>query len=242
VSNEVFMILFNIMSFDLVKFHKKSYIDSINIEEIMFISFEGIDGSGKSTQAKLLMKKLQEENRTVLFLREPGGTEISEQIRNILLNKKNLKMTQIAELLLFAASRAQLVSEVIKPALLNNTVVITDRYVDSTTVYQGHGRGLHHGGIKGINSLATMGVMPKKTFFIDITVQEMIARRQANHQDIDRMEMSNDDFFNRVRQGYLDLAKEEPGRFVTIDGKESIETIHQQIWSVVDGMLPIHST
>ncbi len=208
----------------------------------MFISFEGIDGSGKSTQAKLLVKKLQEENRSVLFLREPGGTEISEQIRNILLNKKNLKMTQIAELLLFSASRAQLVSEVIKPALLNNTVVITDRYVDSTTVYQGHGRGLHHGGIKGINSLATMGVMPKKTFLIDITVQEMNSRRHANHQEIDRMEMSNDDFYHRVRQGYLELAKEEPGRFVTIDGKESIETIHQQIWSVVDGMLPTHST
>jgi dTMP kinase len=150
----------------------------------MFISFEGIDGSGKSTQAKLLVKKLQDENRTVLFLREPGGTEISEQIRNILLNKKNLKMTQIAELFLFSASRAQLVSEVIKPALLDNTVVITDRYVDSTTVYQGHGRGLHHGGIKGINSLATMGVMPKKTFFIDITVQEMYARRHSNHQEI----------------------------------------------------------
>jgi dTMP kinase len=207
----------------------------------MFISFEGIDGSGKSTQAKLLVKRLQEENRLVLFLREPGGTEISEQIRNILLNKKNLKMTQISELLLFSASRAQLVSEVIKPALLNNTVVITDRYVDSTTVYQGHGRGLHLGGIKGINSLATMGLMPKKTFFIDISVQEMYARRQTNRQEIDRMEMSNEEFYERVRQGYLELAKEEPGRFVTIDGKESIETIHQQIWTVVDGMLPTHS-
>jgi len=208
----------------------------------MFISFEGIDGIGKSTQAKLLVKKLEEKDRKVLFLREPGGTEISEQIRNILLNKKNLKMTQITELLLFSASRAQLVSEVIKPALLNNIVVISDRYVDSTTVYQGHGRGLQQGGIKGINSIATMGVMPKKTFFIDITIQEMYTRRKESHQEIDRMEMSNDDFFNRVRQGYLDLAKEEPGRFVTIDGKESIETIHQQIWSVVDGMLPVHST
>ena len=208
----------------------------------MFISFEGIDGSGKSTQAKLLVKRLQDENHPVLFLREPGGTEISEQIRTILLNKKNLSMTQVTELLLFSASRAQLVSEVIKPALLNNTVVITDRFVDSTTVYQGYGRGLHHGGIKGINSLATMGVLPKKTFFIDITVQEMYARRQANHQEIDRMEMSNIEFFERVREGYMELAKEEPGRFVTIDGKESIETIHQQIWSIVNGILPTHSS
>jgi dTMP kinase len=207
----------------------------------MFISFEGIDGSGKSTQAKLLVKRLQEENRTVLFLREPGGTEISEQIRNILLNKKNLKMTQISELLLFSASRAQLVSEVIKPALLNNTIVIADRYVDSTTVYQGHGRGLHHGGIKGINSIATMGVMPKKTFFIDITVQEMYIRREESRQEIDRMEMGNDDFYNRVRQGYLELAKEEPGRFVVIDGKQPIEAIHDIIWNEVDGMLPTHT-
>ena len=208
----------------------------------MFISFEGIDGSGKSTQAKLLVKRLEEQNRKVLFLREPGGTEISEQIRNILLNKKNLKMTQITELLLFSASRAQLVSEVIKPALLNNVVVITDRYVDSTTVYQGHGRGLHLGGIKGINSLATTGVMPKKTFFIDITIQEMYARRHASHQEIDRMEMSNDEFFERVRQGYLELAKEEPGRIIVIDGKQPIEAIHEIIWTEVDGMLPTHSS
>lgn len=208
----------------------------------MFISFEGIDGSGKSTQAKLLVKKLEEENRKVLFLREPGGTEISEQIRNILLNKKNLKMAQITELLLFSASRAQLVSEVIKPALLNTIVVISDRYVDSTTVYQGHGRGLHLGGIQGINSLATIGVMPKKTFFIDITVHEMHERRQSGYQEIDRMEMSNDDFYNRVRLGYLELAKEEPGRFVVIDGKQPIESIHNIIWTEVDGMLPTHST
>ncbi len=208
----------------------------------MFISFEGIDGSGKSTQAKLLIKKLEEENRKVLFLREPGGTEISEQIRTILLNKKNLRMTQIAELLLFSASRAQLVSEVIKPALLNNTIVISDRYVDSTTVYQGYGRGLHHGGIKGINAIATMGVMPKRTFFIDITIQEMYARRHTSHQDIDRMEMSNEEFFERVRQGYLELAKEEPGRFIVIDGKQPIESIHEIIWKEIDGMLPTHSS
>ncbi len=204
----------------------------------MFISFEGIDWSGKSTQAKLLVEKLKSENHTVLFLREPGGTEISEQVRQILLNKKNLKMTQITELLLFSASRAQLVSEVIKPALLKNTIVITDRFVDSTTAYQGYGRGLHHGGVKGINAVATMGVVPKKTFFIDISVQEMYKRRQANHHEIDRMEMSNEEFYNRVREGYLELAKEEPGRFVVIDGKQPIEAIHEQVWKEVNGILP----
>ena len=157
----------------------------------MFLSFEGIDCSGKTTQAKLLVEKLKNENREVLFLREPGGTEISEQIRQILLNKKNLKMTQVTELLLFSASRAQLVSEVIKPALSKNVVVITDRFVDSTTAYQGYGRGLHHGGVKGINAVATSGLMPKKTFFIDISVQEMYTRRQASKQEIDRMEKGN---------------------------------------------------
>ena len=204
----------------------------------MFFSFEGIDCSGKTTQAKLLVEKLQEMNREILFLREPGGTEISEQIRQILLNKKNLKMTQISELLLFSASRAQLVSEVIKPALAKGTIVITDRFVDSTTAYQGFGRGLHHGGVKGINSIATNGLMPKRTFFIDITVNEMHERRQGSRQETDRMEMSNEDFYNRVRDGYHQIAKEEPSRFIVINGKQPIDAIHEIIWKKVDGLLP----
>jgi dTMP kinase len=204
----------------------------------MFFSFEGIDCSGKTTQAKLLVEKLQEMNREILFLREPGGTEISEQIRQILLNKKNLKMTQISELLLFSASRAQLVSEVIKPALAKGTIVITDRFVDSTTAYQGFGRGLHHGGVKGINAIATNGLMPKRTFFIDITVNEMHERRQGSRQETDRMEMSNEDFYNRVRDGYHQIAKEESSRFIVINGKQPIDSIHEIIWKEVDGLLP----
>ncbi|MBP6672017.1 MAG: dTMP kinase [Bacteroidetes bacterium] len=204
----------------------------------MFFSFEGIDCSGKTTQAKLLVDKLKELNREILFLREPGGTEISEQIRQILLNKKNLKMTQISELLLFSASRAQLVSEVIKPALAKGTIVITDRFVDSTTAYQGFGRGLHHGGVKGINAIATNGLMPKRTFFIDITVNEMHERRQGSRQETDRMEMSNEDFYNRVRDGYHQIAKEEPSRFIVINGKQPIDAIHDIIWKEVDGLLP----
>lgn len=204
----------------------------------MFFSFEGIDCSGKTTQAKLLLDKLKELNREVLFLREPGGTEISEQIRQILLNKKNLKMTQISELLLFSASRAQLVSEVIKPELAKGTIVITDRFVDSTTAYQGFGRGLHHGGVKGINAIATNGLMPKRTFFIDITVNEMHERRQGSRQETDRMEMSNEDFYNRVRDGYHQIAKEEPSRFIVINGKQPIDAIHEIIWKEVDGLLP----
>lgn len=203
----------------------------------MFISFEGIDGSGKTTQAKLLAERLQQMERSVLFLREPGGTEISEQIRAILLNKKNLKMTQIAELLLFSASRAQLVTEVIAPALAKGTVVITDRFADSTTAYQGFGRGLHLGGVASINSIATSGTLPRKTFFIDIPVQEMYSRRKASGQEIDRMEMSNTEFYERVREGYLTLAKQEPGRIVTIDGRQPIDAIHTIIWNEVEGVL-----
>src|SRR5512134_2324932 len=117
----------------------------------MFITFEGIDCCGKTTQAKLLIDKLQSLNHPVLFLREPGGTTISEKIREVLLDKKNLKMIQVTELLLFSASRAQLVSEVIKPALIQNKIVICDRYHDSTTAYQGYGRGLTLGAVKTIN-------------------------------------------------------------------------------------------
>jgi len=203
----------------------------------MFISFEGIDGSGKTTQAKKLAARLEESGKKVLFLREPGGTEISEQIRQILLNKKNLKMTQISELLLFSASRAQLVTEVIKPALAQGTIVITDRFVDSTTAYQGSGRGLHIGGVKSINALATSGLMPRRTFFIDIPVAEMYERRRSSGQEIDRMEMSNEEFYQRVRDGYKEIAAEEPGRFITIDGRQSIDEIHTIIWNEVDGLL-----
>lgn len=204
----------------------------------MFISFEGIDCSGKTTQAKLLMEKLQSQGHNVLFLREPGGTIISEKIRDILLDKKNLKMTQITELLLFSASRAQLVNEVIKPALQQKKIVISDRYVDSTTVYQGYGRGLTLGAVKTINRVATTDVMPKKTFFIDITIQEMLNRRKTGKADIDRMEMSGEDFFHRVREGYHTLAKEDPERFVVINGKQSVETIHEEIWKVIEEILP----
>lgn len=204
----------------------------------MFISFEGIDCCGKTTQIKLLTEKLQQFHQNFIVLREPGGTEISEHIRSILLDKKHLNMTQITELMLFSASRAQLVTEVIKPAILHNKLVICDRYVDSTTVYQGYGRGLNIGAVKTINTVATLGVMPKKTFFIDITIREMNDRRQSSNEEKDRMELGNSEFFHRVRDGYLKLTQEEPDRFIVIDGKESVETIHDQIWKNITDLLP----
>jgi len=205
----------------------------------MFITFEGIDFCGKTTQAKLLIEKLQSMNHHVIFLREPGGTTISEKIREVLLDKKNLKMTQITELLLFSASRAQLVSEVIKPALQANKIVVCDRYHDSTTAYQGYGRGLNIGAVKTINRVATADVIPNKTFFIDITVKEMYERRSAKNHEADRMEMNDEAFYNRVRSGYHELVNSEPERFVVIDGKQTIETIHEEIWKIVEELLPV---
>jgi dTMP kinase len=206
----------------------------------MFLSFEGIDCCGKTTQIKLLTEKLNEINLRPLLIREPGGTEISESIRDILLDKKNNNMTQVTELLLFSASRAQLVTEIIKPAILQNKIIICDRFVDSTTVYQGYGRGLRLNAVKAINQVATMGVLPKKTFFIDITVQEMYQRRSVSNQDKDRMEMNSEEFYNRVRDGYHTLVKEEPDRFVLIDGKQSMDHVHEVIWKSVYDLLPTH--
>jgi dTMP kinase len=204
----------------------------------MLISFEGIDCCGKTTQIKLLTDKLQQEQHSFIVLREPGGSEISERIRTILLDRKHLNMTQITELFLFSASRAQLVTEIIKPALHQNKLVICDRYVDSTTAYQGYGRGLTIGAVKTINSVATLGVLPKITFFIDISVHDMNERRYSVKEEKDRMELSNDEFYQRVRDGYLKLAHEEPDRFNVIDGKKSIEAIHDHIWSIIKDLLP----
>lgn len=203
----------------------------------MFLSFEGIDCCGKTTQVKLLVEKLQSLDKDFLLIREPGGTVISERIREILLDKKNHSMTQISELFLFSASRAQLVNEVIKPALAKNKIVVCDRYVDSTTAYQGHGRGLPLGAVKTINRVATMDVMPKKTFFLDITVDEMHARRSGKREEVDRMEMGTEEFYQRVRNGYLELAASESNRFVVIDGTMSIEEIHAAIWEEISASI-----
>lgn len=204
----------------------------------MFISFEGIDCCGKTTQVARLIERLQSLGHRVLLLREPGGTTISEKIREILLDKRNLKMTQISELLLFSASRSQLVNEVIKPALQQRSIVICDRYVDSTTAYQGYGRGLPLGAVKTINRVATMDVMPALTFFIDITVKEMHERRQASRQEADRMEMGSEEFFHRVREGYHAIAQEEPGRFAVINGQRTVDAVHEEIWQRLEGRLP----
>ena len=205
----------------------------------MFISFEGLDFSGKSTQARRLTNRLRnpavthEKGPCVHFLREPGGTLISERIRDVLLDKANVALTDVAELLLFSASRAQLVAEVIRPALTRGEAIVCDRFVDSTTAYQGYGRGIPADVVRAINAAATGGTMPGLTVFIDIPVDEIGRRKMRAGQVFDRMESSGAAFYERVRTGFHEIAAAEPGRFLTIDGLKTVEEIESSIWSAV---------
>jgi dTMP kinase len=200
----------------------------------MFITFEGLDFSGKSTQATILVEKLKKTNPVVHFLREPGGTKIAERIRDILLDKKNLELNDAAELLLFSAARAQLVKEVIVPALQRGEIVVCDRYYDSTTAYQGYGRGIDLDAVKNINRLATGGTDPEITFFMDIPVDEIERRKHKAGMTFDRMESSGRAFYERVRTGYREIAKSESHRFVTLDGMSSVKEIARNIWALVE--------
>lgn len=202
----------------------------------VLISFEGSEGSGKSTQIARLAKRLQDLGRDVVSTREPGGTEIGEQIRNIIVhNSKGDEMCAETELLLFAAARAQLVRENIAPALLRGAIVLSDRFLDSSTVYQGIGRNLAMGPVNQINRFAVGNVMPHITVVIDVPTSVSLARIRQRASDLpDRMERENIDFYEKVRAGYLVLAKGMPERFVVIDGTKSEDAIEKQIWAELE--------
>jgi dTMP kinase len=200
----------------------------------MFISFEGIDFSGKSTQIELLKDYLVDHNKKVEILREPGGTEISEKVRRILLDNKNEKMFAEAELLLFSASRAQLVREKIRPYLEKGIYVISDRFQDSSTAYQGYGRGIPIDVVMKVHDLAIGDTIPDLTFFIDIPVGIANERKKKKSKiKLDRIELADIEFYNRVRSGYLEIARKEE-RFKVIDGTQTIETIQNQIISELE--------
>ncbi len=203
------------------------------------ISFEGSEGSGKSTQIALLAQHLQLLGREVLTTREPGGTEIGEQIRNIIVhNSKGDEMCAETELFLFAASRAQLVREVIAPALLERKIVLTDRFLDSSTVYQGIARNLASDPVQQINHFAVGNVMPDLTLVLDVPTEVSLARIRRRASDLpDRMERENIEFFAKVREGYLLLAKSMPQRFHVVDGTLSEEAIQQDIWKAVQRLI-----
>lgn len=199
------------------------------------ISFEGSEGSGKSTQIARLAAHLQKSNREVITTREPGGTEIGEQIRNIIVhNSKGDEMCAETELLLFTAARAQLVREVIVPALVRGAIVVSDRYLDSSTVYQGIARNLASDPVSQINRFAVGNVMPDLTIVLDVPEEVSIARLKTRASDLpDRMERENIDFYRKVREGYLVLAKGMPERFVVVDGTKSEDVIEKKIWTAV---------
>lgn len=195
----------------------------------MFITFEGLDFCGKSTQVQLLEKLLTEEGKKVKVIREPGGTIISEKIRNVLLDKKNSEMLIETELILFAASRAQLVGEVILPLLDENSFVISDRFHDSSIAYQAFGRGIDLEFVDELQKFVIGRTIPDLTFLIDIPIEEVVRRKtMVKHVELDRIERSEMDFYEKVREGYLFLSSRE-SRFRKIDGKLSIEEIHKVI-------------
>ncbi len=197
----------------------------------MFITFEGLDFCGKSTQVELLKKHFEEKGKTVKIIREPGGVKISEKIRNILLDNENSEMFSETELLLFSASRAQLVREKIIPFLESDYVVISDRFHDSSIAYQGFGRGIDSKFVIDLQKFAIGNAIPDLTFFIDIPITEVLKRKQklVNAQ-LDRIEVSESDFYEKVREGYKFLFKNEE-RFKLIDGLMTIEEVHNEILS-----------
>ncbi|HVS51571.1 MAG TPA: dTMP kinase [Opitutaceae bacterium] len=203
------------------------------------ISFEGAEGSGKSTQIARLAAHLQKTSREVISTREPGGTEIGEQIRNIIVhNSKGDEMCAETELLLFTAARAQLVREVIAPALMRGVIVLSDRFLDSSTVYQGIGRNLAADPVNQINRFAVGNVMPDLTIVIDVPEEVSLARLKQRASDLpDRMERENIGFYKKVREGYLLLAKSMPERFIVVDGTKAEDVIEKKIWAEVQARL-----
>ena len=201
----------------------------------IFISFEGIDGCGKSTQVELLIKKLNSLKIRSLLVREPGGSKIAENIRSILLDNANRLMSNETEALLMTASRAQLTREVIIPKLNEGFVVVADRFQDSTIAYQGGGRGLDISFLEMLNLFATNHIIPNMTFYIDISAKEGLKRTISN--EFDRIENAGEAFQVRVRNEYLKLTKKEPQRVFLVDGTKTVTEIHEEIWSKIEKII-----
>jgi len=198
----------------------------------IFISLEGGEGGGKSTQIVRLREKLEELGKKVVITREPGGTAISEKIREILLDKANLGMAYSTEVLLFQAARAQVYRELIIPALEMGKWVIADRTADSSVVYQGIVRDFGVDIIKDLNKLSTKGTVPQLTLVLDVPVEIGLGRRLGTDKN-DRLDLESASFHEKVRQGFLKVAEEEPERFVVIDASRSIDEVAENIWKIV---------
>ena len=203
----------------------------------LFITFEGIDFCGKTTQAQKLTSYLKKKGHNVLLLREPGGDRIAEKIRKVLLSEKNSGMTPLAELLLYEASRAQLTQRVIQPVLEEGKVVICDRYSDSTLAYQGYGRGLDKKVIRYLNRISTFGLLPHLTILLDVPVETSFERRRKEKRKKDRLEKERFGFHQSIREGYLEIARKNKRRIEVVDGTDDVQKTWQKVKRVVDSFL-----
>jgi dTMP kinase len=206
----------------------------------LFITFEGGEGSGKSTQSKILFEHLKAAGFEVVLTHEPGGTGLGENITQLLKWSEDEHICPLAEVMLFNASRAELVSRVIKPALASAKIVICDRYVDSTLVYQGYGRGLTISTVNAVNAMAIQGLMPDITLLLNLRVDDGMDRKRGTMPD--RFEKESLDFHRRVRDGYLALAATEPSRWVVIDAALPKEAIADLIWNKIQEALESRSS
>jgi len=204
----------------------------------LFIAFEGGEGCGKSVQARALYRRLSQLAIPTLLTHEPGGTPFGKKVGGWLKWAEDTNISPLTELLLFNASRAQLVSEVIKPNLESGKVVISDRYADSTTAYQGYGRGLDLEMVKAINNTATQGLKPDLVVLLDISAEAGLGRKRAKRQD--RFEREALAFHQRVRGGYLKMAANDPGRWLVVDASQSKSKVEQIIWQRVSQLLSSH--
>ncbi len=207
----------------------------------LFVTFEGGEACGKSTQVKRLVRRLEKLGRAVVAVHEPGFTEIGSAIRQLLLHANaGNSMRNETELLLFAASRAQLVGETILPAIQKGVVVVSDRFYDSTTVYQGIGRGMDLAFVRTLNDFVAAGCKPDRTFLLDLDVALSRARQRRRVRPVgqqDRMEQLSDEFFEQVRRGYLEVSRAEPDRLKIIDASKTEDQVEEAIWKEVDGLL-----
>jgi dTMP kinase len=196
----------------------------------LFITFEGPDGAGKTTQVKAFAEKLSALGHEVVLTREPGGTAISDEIRSLILDPAHTEMADFAEVLLYAASRAQHVQEKIKPSLKSGKIVVCDRFVEASVAYQGYGLGIDIERIKAINQFATGGLIPDRTYLLDLSVAEGRERLQAR-AGLDRIEQKGAAYHERVRQGFLEIAKEHPQRIRVIDAKRPVNKMAEEIFA-----------
>jgi len=207
----------------------------------IFVTFEGVEACGKSTQVKRLKRRLEAAGHEVIAVHEPGFTEIGSEIRHLLLHaKQGNAMQAVTELLLFEASRAQLVAEVIRPSLAKGSIVLSDRFYDSTTVYQGIARGLDSTFIRVINEFVVDECKPALTILLDIDIETSLIRQMRRVRPVgfpDRMERQPSEFFEKVRQGYLETARAEPGRIKVVDASQAEDRVEQEIWDHVDALL-----